>query len=96
MTTLDGRRWTGFRACVRCSEIDRPNRFVNGTHAIMSAITATVRPGDTLLSVIGAPYDTLRTAIGAESEVFGSLSFYGVKYAEVRCRRTAGRTMRRL
>lgn len=57
--------------------------FVNGTHAIMSALFAAVRPGDTLLSVMGAPYDTLRTAIGISGEVFGSLSFYGVKYAEV-------------
>lgn len=57
--------------------------FVNGTHAIMSAIFSAVRPGDTLLSVMGAPYDTLKTAIGTEKEVFGSLTFYGVKYAEV-------------
>jgi cystathionine beta-lyase family protein involved in aluminum resistance len=57
--------------------------FVNGTHAIMSALFAAVRPGDTLLSVMGAPYDTLRTAIGISGEVFGSLGFYGVKYTEV-------------
>jgi cystathionine beta-lyase family protein involved in aluminum resistance len=57
--------------------------FVNGTHAIASALFAAVRPGDTLLSIMGAPYDTLRTAIGISGEVFGSLKFYGVKYAEV-------------
>lgn len=57
--------------------------FVNGTHAIMSAIFAAVRPGDTILSAMGAPYDTLKTAIGADREVFGSLSFYGVKHTEV-------------
>ncbi|NCB50958.1 MAG: hypothetical protein EOM54_03610 [Clostridia bacterium] len=57
--------------------------FVNGTHAIMSAIFAAVSPGDTIISVMGAPYDTLRTAIGADKEVFGSLAFYGVKHAEV-------------
>ncbi|HBR09033.1 MAG TPA: hypothetical protein DD735_09105 [Clostridiales bacterium] len=57
--------------------------FVNGTHAIMSAVFAAVRPGDTLLAVMGPPYDTLRTAIGASKDVFGSLSFYGVNYAEV-------------
>jgi cystathionine beta-lyase family protein involved in aluminum resistance len=29
--------------------------FVNGTHAIASALFAAVRPGDTLLSIMGAP-----------------------------------------
>ena len=57
--------------------------FVNGTHAIASAIFACVRPGDTLLAVMGAPYDTLRTAIGIDGNAFGSLAFYGVKYAQV-------------
>ena len=57
--------------------------FVNGTHAIASAIFAALRPGDTLLSVMGAPYDTLRTAIGISGDAFGSLSFYGIGYHQV-------------
>ena len=57
--------------------------FVNGTHAIASALFAALRPGDTLMSVMGAPYDTLRTAIGVDGDAFGSLSFYGVNYAQV-------------
>ena len=57
--------------------------FVNGTHAIASALFAALRPGDTLLSVMGAPYDTLRTAIGISGDEFGSLRFYGVDYAQV-------------
>ena len=57
--------------------------FVNGTHAIASAIYACVRPGDTLMAVMGPPYDTLRTAIGIDGNAFGSLTFYGVKYAQV-------------
>ncbi len=57
--------------------------FVNGTHAIASAIFACLRPGETLLSVMGAPYDTLRTAIGISGDAFGSLAFYGIKYAQV-------------
>lgn len=57
--------------------------FVNGTHAIASAIFSALRPGDTLLSVMGAPYDTLRTAIGISGEAFGSLKFYGINYAQV-------------
>ena len=57
--------------------------FVNGTHAIASAVFAAVRPGDTLLSVMGAPYDTLRTALGVDGDEFGSLKFYGVDYYNV-------------
>lgn len=57
--------------------------FVNGTHAIASALFAAVGPGETLMSVMGVPYDTLRTAIGISGDAYGSLGFYGVKYAEV-------------
>lgn len=57
--------------------------FVNGTHAIATALFACLRPGDTLLSVMGAPYDTLRTAIGISGSAFGSLTGYGVRYAQV-------------
>ena len=57
--------------------------FVNGTHAITSAIFAALKPGDTLMSTMGAPYDTLRTAIGISGDAFGSLRFYGVGYHQV-------------
>lgn len=57
--------------------------FVNGTHAIASALFAAVGPGDLLMPLMGAPYDTLRTAIGITGDAYGSLAFYGVKYAEV-------------
>lgn len=57
--------------------------FVNGTHAIGSALFAAVGPGELLMPLMGAPYDTLRTAIGITGDAYGSLAFYGVKYAEV-------------
>lgn len=57
--------------------------FVNGTHAITSALFAALKPGDTLLSVTGAPYDTLRTAIGISGNAHGSLKFYGINYSQV-------------
>ena len=57
--------------------------FVNGTHAISSMLFAAVKPGQTLLSVTGEPYDTLRTAIGISGSAFGSLRFYGIDYAQV-------------
>lgn len=57
--------------------------FVNGTHAITAALFAALRPGQTLLSVTGAPYDTLRGAIGIEGEYRGSLKEYGIDYAQI-------------
>lgn len=57
--------------------------FVNGTHALSSALFALLKPGDTLLSVTGLPYDTLRNAIGIEGDCHGSLKFYGINYKQV-------------
>ena len=53
--------------------------FVSGTHAIVAAIAACVPPGRTLLSVTGAPYDTLRNAIVSAPH---SLCSQGVLYSE--------------
>ena len=57
--------------------------FVNGTHALTAAMYALVGPGDTILAATGAPYDTLRCAIGISGEHHGSLRFYGVDYSQV-------------
>lgn len=57
--------------------------FVNGTHALTAALFALVGPGDTILAATGAPYDTLRSAIGVSGGLHGSLKFYGVNYSQV-------------
>ena len=57
--------------------------FVNGTHALSAALFALLKPGDTLLSVTGLPYDTLRNAIGIEGDCHGSLKFYGINYKQI-------------
>jgi cystathionine beta-lyase family protein involved in aluminum resistance len=57
--------------------------FVNGTHAIASALYAACRPGKTLLSVTGAPYDTLLGVIGKTGKHRGSLKDYGTSYKQV-------------
>ena len=55
--------------------------FVNGTHAIACALFGALGPGDTMLSLTGAPYDTLQTAI--TGAVPGSLASYGVRYEQL-------------
>lgn len=55
--------------------------FVNGTHAITTALFGILRTGDTLLSVTGMPYDTIQSVIFGEN--IGSLKDFGVKYDQV-------------
>ncbi|KAK9152602.1 hypothetical protein Sjap_000082 [Stephania japonica] len=59
-------------------------QFFSGTHAITCALFAFLRPGDELLAVAGAPYDTLEEVIGIrDSNGLGSLKDFGVTYREV-------------
>lgn len=57
---------------------------VSGTHALNLGLFGLLRPGDTLLSVTGKPYDTLEQAIGLSGEVGqGSLRDWGVRYRQI-------------
>ncbi len=58
-------------------------QFVNGTHAIASTLYGVLRPGDVLVSAVGAPYDTLLGVIGVTGEEPGNLKQYGVAYRQV-------------
>jgi len=59
------------------------HNFVNGTHTIYTALSAVLRPGDTLLAATGKPYDTLEEAIGISGESGrGSLKDFGINYIQ--------------
>ena len=58
-------------------------QFVSGTHAIAAALYGVLRPGDQLISVSGAPYDTLEEVIGLRGEGQGSLIDFGVSYDSI-------------
>ncbi|WP_199310993.1 methionine gamma-lyase family protein [Trichocoleus sp. FACHB-69] len=58
-------------------------QFVSGTHAIACALFGVLRPGDEMLSVAGAPYDTLEEVIGIRGKNQGSLLDFGVNYREL-------------
>ncbi|MBF2025383.1 MAG: methionine gamma-lyase family protein [Oscillatoriales cyanobacterium C42_A2020_001] len=58
-------------------------QFVSGTHAIACALYGVLRPGDELLAVAGAPYDTLEEVIGLRGNHQGSLAEFGVRYREL-------------
>ena len=57
--------------------------FVSGTHAITTALFASLRPGQKLLSVTGLPYDTLHGVIGINGNLRGSLREYVIPYSQV-------------
>lgn len=59
------------------------HNFVCGTHALTVALFGVLRPGDTILSVTGTPYDTLQGVIGLKKNSCGSLKEFGVNYCEV-------------
>lgn len=65
------------------SALVRPH-FVNGTHAIGAVLFGNLRPGDTMLSVCGLPYDTLHNIIGISgNDNIGSLKEYNINYRQV-------------
>ncbi len=55
--------------------------MVSGTHALTVALYGLLRPGDELLAVSGAPYDTLKEVILGDG--IGSLKDFGVAYRQV-------------
>ena len=59
------------------------HNFVSGTHALTVALFGVLRPGDTMLSVTGIPYDTLRGTIGIEGPYSGSLQDFGIRYEQL-------------
>ena len=58
-------------------------QFVNGTHAISCALFGALKPGDVLVSAVGAPYDTMLGVIGVVDKGPGSLKSYGIEYRQV-------------
>jgi len=58
------------------------SQFISGTHALTVALFSMLRPGDTMLSINGKPYDTLDEVIGI-NENNSSLKSYGVKYEQI-------------
>ena len=60
------------------------HNFVSGTHALSTALWGVLRTGDKMVSVTGAPYDTLEEVIGIKGEKGnGSLFDYGIEYDQV-------------
>ena len=57
-------------------------QLISGTHALSTTLFGILRPGDTLISITGKPYDTLDEVIGIEKNDSSLISF-GVKYEQI-------------
>ncbi len=57
-------------------------QFISGSHALTVALFSYLRPGDTLLSITGKPYDTLDEVIGLVPNN-SSLASFGVSYHQI-------------
>lgn len=57
--------------------------IASGTHAITLTLSGILRPGDELIAISGAPYDTLQKVIGTKGNTSGTLIDYGVTYKEI-------------
>lgn len=59
------------------------NHFVSGTHALACCLFGNLRYGEKLISVAGAPYDTMEEVIGTRGNRRASLIGHGVLYEEL-------------
>ena len=58
------------------------SQFISGSHALTVCLFALLRPGDTLLSITGKPYDTLDEVIGIV-ENNSSLKSFNIDYKQI-------------
>ena len=58
------------------------NQFISGSHALNVTFFALLRPGDTMLSISGEPYDTLKEVIGINDNP-SSLKSFDIGYEQI-------------
>ena len=58
-------------------------QIMSGTHAIYLALSGLLKHGDTMISLSGAPYDTLCSVIGISGDSRNSLIANGIKYEQI-------------
>ena len=60
------------------------SQLISGSHALAVTLQGLLRPGDTMLSITGIPYDTLQTVIGiGEKPSPSSLKSFNINYEQI-------------
>ena len=58
-------------------------QIMSGTHALGIALFGLLKYGDTMISISGEPYDTLKSVIGLAGNSENSLIKHGIKYEQI-------------
>lgn len=58
-------------------------QIMSGTNALYLTLSALLKHGDTMISLSGAPYDSLQEMIGISGKSSQSLKAHGVKYEQI-------------
>lgn len=58
-------------------------QIMSGTNALYLTFSALLKHGDTMISISGAPYDSLQEMVGIIGNSSQSLKAYGVKYEQI-------------
>lgn len=60
------------------------SQIISGSHALAVTLQGLLRPGDTMLSITGLPYDTLQTVIGiGKNPGPSSLKSFNIEYEQI-------------
>ena len=58
-------------------------QIMSGTHALSISLFGLLKYGDTMISISGEPYDTLKSVIGLTGDSSNSLIKHGIKYEQI-------------
>lgn len=72
-----------FAEVLGCEDALVRAQIMSGTNALYLAFSALLKYGDTMISLSGAPYDSLQEQIGIIGNSSQSLKAYGIKYEQI-------------
>ena len=72
-----------FATILGCEDALVRPQIMSGTNALYLTLSALLQHGDTMISLSGAPYDSLQEMIGISGESSQSLKTHGVSYEQI-------------
>ena len=72
-----------FATVLGCEDALVRPQIMSGTNALYLTLSALLKHGDTMISLSGAPYDSLQEMIGISGESNQSLKAHGVSYEQI-------------
>lgn len=72
-----------FATVLGCEDALVRPQIMSGTNALYLTLSALLKHGDTMISITGAPYDSLQEMIGLSGDSSQSLKASGVKYEQI-------------